>query len=508
MGLPGRRRNLNATDTASQPSTNIVRPVVTRSASAPRRVRGAPPETPVLTPRILGALVVGKAAGVASRAFGRGGGTSVPGAAARRIHPGILRDIVARSEVLPVLVTGSNGKTTTSRLTAAALRAAGRDVTTNAAGANLVAGVTATAVSGADLRGRLRPGILLAEVDEGALGTVADEVRPASVVMTGVFRDQLDRFGEIHAVGGALDAVVTRLPRSAAWIANADDPLVASLAPHRRGRRVTFGLELDASTDAISRAADTIRCPRCRSDLAYRAVYLSHLGDYRCTSCGFTRPPLDVAVTRLRIDGIERTEMTVRISTGELELSLPQAGTHIAYDAAAAIATLIGLGVDPAAAPAAFAATPPAFGRLEPIDAAGCRLVLAFVKNPTSYNTTLRTLAGAGEPRHALFALSNTLVDGEDFAWLWDVDLETVVDRLERATLTGSRADEIANRLRYAGLDPARMQVVADPGAALDSAIASTPPGDRLIVLAGYTPTLELRAVMQRRGWVAPYWET
>ena len=485
-----------------------------RQVAAPRGVtsriaRWPPPgPRPDLTPRLFVALVAGKATGTATRWLGRGGGTSLPGMVARRVDPLVLDTLVRRTGMPVVLIAGSNGKTTTAHFAAALLRGEGIDVANNAAGANLVQGVTSLAVRFSDLHGHLPAGVLVAEVDEGALHQVVPELAPRAVVVLDLFRDQLDRYGELYAVADAIESVARSLPPEAAWIVNADDPLVSSLAPEREGRRVTFGFELDRSTDRLTRAADTIRCPRCRSDLFYDYVYLSHMGAYRCPGCGFARPPIDVAVTALEVAGVAETRLTVRLPSTELELRIPQSGVHIAYDAAAALAVLVGLEIEPVHARVSFAAVGPAFGRLELVQAGDRRIILGFVKNPTSYNTTLRALASEGEPRQLLIAASNTLVDGEDFAWLWDVDFESSAPRVERVTVSGTRADELANRLKYAGVDPSLMTLIDERTAALDAALARVEPGGRLTILAGYTPMNELREEMRRRGWVGRLWET
>jgi len=457
---------------------------------------------------MIAALAAGKAAAGASRLLRRGGGSSLPGVVARRIDPDVLTSLTVGQGIPVVAVTGSNGKTTTARFLAAFLRAEGVQVAQNSAGANLLQGLTSLAVGTASLRGRMPDAIMVAEIDEAALRLAAPEVVPRVLVVTNVFRDQLDRFGEIYAVAGVIDKVAQGLDAQAVLVVNADDPMVCDLAPQRPGRRITYGLELGHDLDRLSSAADSIRCPRCRSELEYAHVYLSHLGEYHCPSCGFSRPPLDVAVTKVEIDGLRGTRCTVRIPDGQLELSIPQAGVHIAYDAAAAVAGALALGVALDHGESALQGLRPAFGRLEVIDAGECEIVLSFAKNPTSFNTTLRTLAEAGEPRHLLIAVSNTRVDGEDFGWLWDVDFEGVVPRLVDVTVSGLRGDELATRLKYAGLDESRMTVVDELDAALNRALDETPNGERLVVLAGYTPTIQLRELMQRRGWVGRYWQT
>lgn len=496
------------TPTASSPDDRPASAQATPAAEPPAALVAAR-RAPRLTPRLYAGLLAARAAGAASRVLGRGGGTSLPGMVARRVDPGILRTLVADRGVPVIAITGSNGKTTTARFTAALLRGEGVPVAHNSSGSNLVQGVTSLAVGFADVRGTLPPGVLVAEVDEGALLVVADELRPRVLVIVDLFRDQLDRYGELHALGEAMDSVAAALPPDAALVVNGDDPLVASLATQRNGYRVTFGFEVEGSLDRITRAADTIRCPRCRSDLAYRAVYLSHMGDFACTGCGFARPPLDVAVTSVEVTGIGETLCTIRLPDGAtVDLRIPQAGIHVAYDAAAAVAATVALGVSPGHAVASLAAIRPAFGRMESIPLPdGRSVILAFSKNPTSFNTTLRALGTDGEPRHLLIALSNTLVDGEDFAWLWDVDVESMAPRVETAVVSGTRADEIATRLKYAGLDPSRMTVVEGRPAALDAALAQVPPGDRLTIVAGYTPTIELREEMHRRGWTGRFWE-
>ena len=452
------------------------------------------------------ALVAGKSAAVATRLIGRGGGTAITGMVARRVDPRILDKLVRRPGVPVVAITGSNGKTTTARFTAALLRGEGIHVCHNSAGANLVQGVVSLAVANASLGGRLPDGVLVAEVDEGALPIVAPEVLPRALLITDLFRDQLDRFGEIYAVADAIESVAASLPETSALIVNADDPMVATLAAGRAGNRVTFGFALRHSTDSITRAADTIRCPKCRADLKYKFVYLSHMGDYSCPACGFARPKLDVAVTKLDVEGLGRTRMEITVGRTKLDIEIPQSGTHIAYDAAGAIAILVGLGVPLDHAAASLAEVGPAFGRLERIAAGDREIILAFAKNPTSYNTTLRALATEGEPKQLLIAASNTLVDGEDFGWLWDVDFESMAPSVDRVVVSGTRADELANRLHYAGVPTSRMVVVEDRRAALDEALTRILPGGRLVVLSGYTPLIELRNDMRRRGWTGRYW--
>ena len=250
--------------------------------------------------RGVGAVLVGKTARAVSRVTGRGGGSSLPGAVARRVSPTVLRDLVVEADVPVIAVTGSNGKTTTSRFITEILRGEGVTVSQNRDGANLLQGVTSLAVQTSGWNGRIPEGtVLVTEVDEGALRLVAPETSPRVLVVTNLFRDQLDRFGEIDAISDVIGVRRQATPGRVRTVANADDPLTSELEPTAS----TGASPLASSGPAYGRitsAADSIRCPRCRGDLEYSQVYLSHLGRDHCSRCEFTRPKVDVGVVELR----------------------------------------------------------------------------------------------------------------------------------------------------------------------------------------------------------------
>jgi lipid II isoglutaminyl synthase (glutamine-hydrolysing) len=454
------------------------------------------------------ALAAGKGTGVAARLLRIGGGTSLPGVVARRIDPLVLRKIAARRQAGTAMILGSNGKTTTCRMLAALAQAAGLSIAQNRSGSNLLQGVTSVAVREAGLRRRMNAQLLLLEVDEATVRLVAPEVPPDMVLVTNIFRDQLDRFGELYSVAQGLEAAIEALPPHATAVLNGDDPLVASFAPRAASRRLYFGLRTeDAGGQVPEHAADTIRCVRCQQALTYRRVYLSHLGDYECSRCGSRRPDLDIAVTEVQPSPDGGTDVTAQTPAGTLRVHVPLPGLHNVYNAAAALAGAFALGIlEPESARRALAGLRPAFGRLEEIKAGGRMTVLSFVKNPTSYNTTLRMILQRPGPKHVLAAHSNTPVDGEDFAWLWDVDLEELVPDLASLVVSGTRAHEVALRMKYAGVGSPDMRVIPRRRVALDTALARVPADEPLYILAGYTPMREFRRIMQRRGWVLPFW--
>lgn len=480
----------------------------TSSSSSTQTRREAEPEGALSRLQLELALSAGKLTASTTRLLKLGGGTSLPGIVARRIDPHVLRKVMVASPAQKVVVSGSNGKTTTCRMIAALAQSAGRRVIQNRAGSNLIQGATAIAVNGTDLWGRFAADALILEIDEATLRHVVAEIEPNTFVLTNIFRDQLDRFGELYAVARVLEDMIRALPAEATVVLNGDDPLIASFAPDARAQRLYFGVAAaGVGTEAPEHAADTIRCVHCQHDLEYRQVYISHLGAFRCPNCGYERPPLDVAVTDVELQADGLTRVALRTPGGALDLRLPLPGLHNVYNAAAAVAAALAMKLDLSHAADAFAGLRPAFGRLEEIKADDKRVLLAFVKNPISYNTTLRTIMQRPGPMQVLAAHSNTPIDGEDFAWLWDVDLEALAPHVTALVTSGTKADEIALRYKYAGVPEALARPIPDLAAAFEAALAGVAPGGTLVILSGYTQTRELRRIMEKRGWVAPFWE-
>ncbi len=460
--------------------------------------------------RLALAISAGKLAGASGRFFRIGGGTSLPGMIARRIDPNVLKSVVGASKAKKIVITGSNGKTTTARMTATIADFGGQRVSHNRTGSNMLQGVTSVAVNFADVFGRLDSDVLLFEIDEGTIPLAVPEIQPDIVLITNIFRDQLDRYGELYSVAQALDKMLESLPESAIILLNGNDPQVANFGQNAKARRLFFGLESkEVGSPVPEQSADIIRCVRCQEDLLYEVAYMSHLGIYRCPNCGYTLPKLDFAATSIKLasDGEGPSQVTVRTPQGDVELEIPLPGLHNVYNATAALGAAMAAGFDIEKAPAAIASMRPAFGRLEKIQAGDRTIYLAFVKNPTSFNLVLRLIKQHPTQKHAMVVGSNTVVDGEDFAWLWDVDIEDVAGDIVDVVCSGTKAEEFAMRLKYADVPLDKIQVIHEREAALDEALKNTGPGGTLYIMASYTPTNELRRIMQKRGWVRHFWE-
>ncbi|GCE19896.1 hypothetical protein KDK_36960 [Dictyobacter kobayashii] len=429
---------------------------------------------------------------------------------ARRIDPNVLKSVVGGSKAKKIVITGSNGKTTTARMTAAIADAAGHRVSQNRTGSNLLQGVTSVAVNFSDLFGRLESDVLLFEIDEATIPLAVPEIQPDVVVITNIFRDQLDRYGELYAVARALNEMLESLPETATILLNGNDPQVANFGVNAKAKRLFFGLETkDIGTPVPEQSADIIRCIHCNSDFNYEVAYLSHLGLYRCPECGYTLPNLDIAVTSAALaeNGEGPSHIKLRTPKGEMKLEIPLPGVHNIYNAAAAIGAAMAAGFPLDTVQTAMTNIRTAFGRMEKIQAGDKTIYLSFVKNPTSFNLMLRLIAQHPGKKHLLLAMSHTVVDGQDFGWLWDVELEDLAPDILDAVCSGNKTEELAMRLKYAEVSTDKISLVEDREAALDAAIKQVEPGGTLYIMSGYTPTQELRRVMQKRGWVKHFWE-
>jgi len=464
----------------------------------------------MISPRALAALWAGKATAGLSRGLRQGGGTTLPGDVARFLDPAILARLSSGLADGAIVVTGTNGKTTTAALMRHILERTGRPVVSNRAGANLIFGVTAAVLDSAGWTGRTRAQAGLFEIDEASLPQVVAEVRPRVVVVLNLFRDQLDRYGELEHTAAVIGRALRELPSTSRAVLNADDPMVAALGQELGTRTCYFGLdEPAAARPALPHAADAKFCPRCGTALAFSRVYLGHAGLYRCPRGDFERPPPGLRGRALRMVGMERLELGIG-NGSPLDTAVPLAGVYNAYNVLAAVAGVEAFGVPLAQAGAALQDFRPAFGRMERVELEGRVVYVLLAKNPTGFNEVLRTAIGVGLGRHFLIAINDRVADGQDVSWLWDVDFELLPPAATRIVVAGDRAQDLAVRLKYAQV-PAQAVAVIPGGRvhwarAWDEAVAATPTGEALFVLPTYTAMLELRRVLVDRRVVRPYW--
>ena len=435
-----------------------------------------------------------------SRRLGRSGGTTAPGRVLLRLSPRALRRMAGQLDEGAVLVSATNGKTTTCAMVAAVLDRHGQRVVHNRAGSNMGWGV-ATALLDA---GR-EPGQLgLFEVDEAWLPRVARAVHPRAYLLSNLFRDQLDRYGELESLADGWAELVAADAGRARFVLNADDPLIADLGRGREDSVLYYGVDDDSQAlPALQHAADSKHCRNCGAPYVYDAVYLGHLGRYHCENCGRRRPEPAVSAQRVELEGMSGARVALATSQGPIDFRLPLPGLYNVYNAVAATALSLELGATPAQVREALEGFGGAFGRVETIPVDGRPVSILLVKNPAGANEVLRTLMLEEGPIDLWLALNDGIADGRDVSWIWDADFEQLAGRVSHATCSGTRAEEMALRLKYAGIE-AQLTVDRDLAGSLDSAVhAGREAGAPLYALPTYTALLELRDLLARRGLAA-----
>jgi UDP-N-acetylmuramyl tripeptide synthase len=519
------------------------------------------------------AVLAGQSAGALSRRLHIGGGTSIGGLVAQRVDPGIVDHLAGQLEQGSIMITGTNGKTTTSGLIAAILSDAGLRVWHNREGSNLMGGIATLLVGRASPMGNLRSSgqaISVLEIDEAVVPQIVRKIPPRVMVFTNLFRDQLDRYGEVDSVASRWQEAISTLPDDTVLVLNADDPTTAYLGNTFSGKVLYFGIddaELDLTAQALTSSTerhqviDTRTCPRCGHDYTYTLRFYSHIGHYFCPNCGNTRPQPDIRAVKVQSDEFDRMRVSIATGTGDSEqmheIVLPLPGQYNVYNALAAItaAQALHIGWEPTVT--GIEQFKPVFGRGERVQIEGRTLRLLLAKNPTGMNEVLRTLFSDGVSRNVLFMLNDNIADGRDVSWIWDVDFERAVGQTGTLVVGGTRALDLGLRLKYAGIVQDDILVV--PGtplraskkesgpnarkkqarkntskdnafgqlkmetieqapetglstrygiaAALDEAVRLTPPGETLFVVPTYTALLDLHRILERRSLTPHFWE-
>lgn len=448
-------------------------------------------------------LAVARAVGSVARRAGRGGGTSLPGKILMKLDPHAIGALARRLPEGSVAISATNGKTTTAAMVASVLERRGTPLVHNRAGANMAGGIASTllgAAQGKGIDGRLG----LFEVDEFWLGGLVEELRPRKLLLGNLFRDQLDRYGELETIADRWAEIVARHGSSTQLVLNADDPLVADLG-REQPRVVYFGVQDDTmALPQMQHASDSKHCRRCGHAYEYDAVYLGHLGRYHCPNCGQRRPEPAVVGERIELRGTRGAAFLLRTPEGSATVELPLPGLYNVYNALGAAALCLSLGVPLAEIVTGLEQVAAAFGRAETIALDGRELSILLIKNPAGANEVLRTLALEDGEVDLLAVLNDNTADGRDISWVWDADFELLAGRVRRVTCAGTRAAELALRMKYAGVEETRLVVVPELEAALDEARGDG--SGTLFALPTYTALLALKELLARRGLAPEYW--
>ena len=460
-----------------------------------------PPRSRLFGPK----RALARATGGLSRLSGRGGGTTLPGRMLVRMAPDAIDRLASRLDGGSIVVSSTNGKTTTAAMIAGILREAGRDPVHNRAGSNMHWGVATALLEQKGTEG-------LFELDEAWLPRVAPQLRPRLLVLGNLFRDQLDRYGELEHLADEWAILVESLSGSCDFALCADDPLVADLGRDRELRLrpgVTyFGIEdTSQALPELQHAHDAKHCRRCGAPYAYERAFVGHLGHYTCPNCGADRPEPDVKASAVELRGMSGSRAEVSTPAGELTVELPLPGLYNVYNALAAITAGLASGISLDLIKSGLESMRAVFGRVETIEVEDKPVSILLIKNPAGANEVLRTLSlEAAEGDIDLWvALNDRIADGRDVSWIWDADFELLAGSVRRVVCAGTRAPEMALRMKYAGWPEESIEVKPPIAASLDAAVSDA--DGRLFALPTYTALLELRTLLSDRGLAEDYWQ-
>ena len=452
-------------------------------------------------------IVAARAVGSLARRSGRGGGTSLPGKLLVRFEPGAISELACRLPQGTAVISATNGKTTTAAMAAAILGGSGVRLVHNRAGANMAGGVASTLLAAARRGGGIEGDLGLFEVDEFWLDRLTTQLRPRALLLSNLFRDQLDRNGELESIADRWSGVVKAQPSGTKLVLNADDPLIADLGRELE-EVITFGIEdPSVALPEMQHASDSKHCRNCGSPYHYEAIYLGHLGRYRCPGCGRSRPVPSISAHEIRLNGIASADFILRSPEAALPVHLPLPGLYNVYNALGAAGLCLELGASLEEVVRGLESVTAAFGRAERIEIDGVELSILLIKNPAGANEVLRTLrleAGEGEGLDLWVALNDKIADGRDVSWVWDADFELLESAVRRVFCSGTRAPEMAVRLKYAGWPAERISVRESIPDSLDDALAHG--SGPLYALPTYTALLELRTMLANRGLAPDYW--
>jgi UDP-N-acetylmuramyl tripeptide synthase len=457
------------------------------------------------------ALLVGKIVIWATHVT-KSGGTAAPGLIATKIDPNILAKLSANLASGAIVVTGTNGKTTTSRILSTILKEAGFSPIHNRSGSNLIRGLVSTLIQKADLKGRVESNLGLFEVDEFTLPTALSQVQPKVVIINNLFRDQLDRYGEVETVRKRWAEALGQLPVETIVILNSDDPSVAHLGHRLKCRVLYFGLaDKTYVSDNVPHAADSTRCQNCLADLAYESYFISHLGIYSCPKCGLARPDPQVFASEIKLNAALGSDFLISQPNLIFNTHLNIPGLYNIYNALAAVTAASALKIEPARVEDGLKNFKAAFGRIEQVQIGEKTLLFALVKNPVGFNEVLRMIFAEEKKKNIMIGINDFFADGRDVSWLWDVDIEIMKNKINHLTVTGSRAEDMALRIKYGEIFPKgekeKVLIIKPFKEALEKSLSLLPKGEMLYVLPTYTAMLQIRKILSEGGHVERFWE-
>lgn len=421
-------------------------------------------------------LAVGKGVLKLSKILNLGAGSTWPGHLALKTDRNLIKKVIKKNpDIKIILVAGTNGKTTTTKALAHILEENGVSTLTNNAGANLLNGLASLLVSHVTIGGRLTHKAIIFEVDENSLPLVLEEIpEPTALILLNLFRDQLDRYGEVNVTAGKWKKSLEKFSNNTLVVANADDPQVAFVGECAKNKVFFTTDNVLKKSKTLSHAVDSTTCPKCNSTLTYSAISYSHLGNYKCSKCGFQSPKAKQYTFKSHLLGTYNAyNLTSAILLADRVFNI------LPYDSAKSLLTF-----------------KPAFGRQEIIETDGRKVMVLLSKNPTGLNESLK-VAMENNSSSVLILLNDRIPDGRDISWIWDVDFEMLQNKDVKVFASGDRGYDLSNRLLFANVTH---EVFENYEKSYLEALSKTPKGKNLTVLPTYSAMLEIRKLISGKA--------
>src|SRR3989344_5470687 len=442
------------------------------------------------------ALIVGKLTAFLLILKGSGA-TAAPGLYALNIDPDFVKKFSQRVHFGSIIVSGTNGKTTTSRLIYNLLSEKYK-IIHNRQGSNLLRGLASTFINNSSILGKLDANIALWEVDEAVLPEIVTSTNPKTVVLLNLFRDQLDRYGEVDSIRKSWQTMLSNLPKTTQVILNEDDPGIKSLEKFTKRKITTFGIEdKKVNLPQATNVSDIKQCPACSAKLIYTSIFSAHIGHYTCTSCSLKRITPIISASNLIFERGFKTSLQVTLDNQKLPLNLNIPGLYNVYNILAASAVSYSENLDGKFIKTTLQQFSSAFGRYQKFNVNGKEIIVFLIKNPTGTNEILKTISLEAK-LNILVILNDKIADGRDVSWIWDTNWEIISKKISNIFVSGSRSWDMANRLKYAGFKLSNKYVYKQINYSISQALASSNNKDTLLILPTYTALLETQKILSK----------
>lgn len=439
----------------------------------------------------------------------KSGGTTLPGKIAFKIYPEILNKLSSNYRV--IMITGTNGKTTTSRIIEQMLISNSFNYISNKSGANLISGITTTLIKDFKICKNNPKKFALLEIDEAAFSKAGKMVQPEFLVVTNFFRDQLDRYGELYTTLNKVKEGILQSP-STTLILNADDSLCASLGKSTENKSLYFSISQNALNieSNLTKNNDAKFCIYCKNEYKYKYTTYAHLGGFYCENCGYSQPHAKNYVAKINSLQDSFSEISMNLNNEEVSAKINLPGIYNIYNALSAVSLGLEIGSSIENIISSLMNFECGFGRMESIKINNKNIKLILVKNPTGFIQVIDYLTSLKQPRTIGFLINDNLADGTDISWLWDVDFEkltTVEDMVPNFYVSGVRAEDMAVRLKYAGISPEKITIEKDYDSLIYDALNYTQDNSTLYLLPTYTAMLDIRKKLKEKYNLKEFWE-